>query len=120
MPIDNPKQVNKARYYLDDRSQVCKPCMHRLTGGDNNWQYILPEKDACTECAAFAAGTHASLPVHSARDTRRTPTEIRAKLIALQAAPAQDVDYVAGMLDGACSALGWVLGKTGDIEWGGK
>jgi hypothetical protein len=42
---------------------------------------------------------------------------VRKKLDELHAVKAQDVDYVAGCLDGACAALGWALGLTESIDW---
>ncbi len=42
---------------------------------------------------------------------------VRKKLDELHAVKEQDVDYVAGCLDGACAALGWALGLTKTIDW---
>lgn len=68
MPIENPGQVNRAIYYLDERNQLCEPCRERLvpnvdmepqdlSAGNENGSITH-----CTECVAFAAGIHPSLP----------------------------------------------------------
>lgn len=49
----------------------------------------------------------------------RTQTEIRNRLTGIQAFMPVENDYIAGMLDGACAALGWTLGKTDKMDLGG-
>lgn len=115
MTIKNPEIVKKAKYLIDERNVVCLDCAVRLTG---EGVAMLEEYDKdrdCTECVAFKAGFHPET-AHG----RRTTSEIEAKLAELQAVKAQDVDYVAGILDGACSTLGWFLGKTETLEWNGR
>lgn len=68
MPIDNPKQVNPAKYYVDERNQLCGPCAVRLgftedaDKPDEMGPPILTQPVHCTECQAFAAGVHPDLP----------------------------------------------------------
>ena len=124
MPIDNPKLVNKARYFVDERNDLCLPCAVRLFDGDlEGMTATTVESGDCTECVAFAAGVHPSLPKHqleSITDMVLDFDVISAKLTELHAVAEQDVDYVAGILDGACAALNWVMGKTPTLEWTGK
>ncbi len=56
MTMNNPQQINKAKYYVDTRNQWCEECKERLTDGDMP-DAIAPQLN-CTECEAFAAGTH--------------------------------------------------------------
>lgn len=62
MTIKNTGQINKAKYYIDERNQWCEDCKDRLSD-DDDWDDILlteaaaPNTD-CTECIAFAAGVH--------------------------------------------------------------
>ena len=81
---------------------ICETCGEDITG------YIHSTLDGVT-CTAFKKQRPA-----------RTPEEIQAKLAAIQAAEPIEDDYIAGIFDGACAVLGWVLGKTETCELGGK
>lgn len=72
MPLDDPKRVNLALYYIDERNQLCKACAIRLGFNDldsldhvqDNRRESVRNFDPirCTECQAFATGVHPDLP----------------------------------------------------------
>lgn len=113
MPLENPKQLNNARYYIDERNFWCVPCARRMTAPKSPHSESLPlykgKSRPCTECMAFDAGYHPAL--------RRDTEELRAKLAELQALPGIADDYVAGVVDGTVKAIRWMLRDIETLDW---
>lgn len=64
MTMNNPKQINKAVYFVDERNHWCQVCWDRLMDqpAEESERLIDCDQVDCTECVAFAAGTHPELP----------------------------------------------------------
>lgn len=116
MPIEEPSNVLKALFYIDERNLWCLPCARRLAAPDNPETefaaYKGPTRE-CTEYKSFARGDHPDM-----FSTVRTAQELREKLDAIAALPALEDQYDAGHADGAHQVLMWVLGdaETFDVS----
>lgn len=81
MPLDEPKKVYKARYFLDIRNELCHPCAMRLLGNDEDDVDALDgvnySDTSCTECVAIAAGVHPEL--RRKNEQKRNPRRSKGK-----------------------------------------
>lgn len=95
MTMNNPKQINKAVYFVDERNQWCDECSVRLSPDAAMGTMMTPQTSQdfnCTECTSVAAGTHPELP----KNKPFTQDERNAILTAINIASGNTWNYVAG------------------------